>query len=354
MNGLTHRRVELRNSAYVGAAWAAVLLVVAALLDPKAAGAGWLVGFVFWMQILVGSLTLVMIHRLTGGRWGEIAAPMVEPATAAVPLLIPLAVPLFIAIPVLYPWFGHASAIKPDVVSYYLNVPSFIVRALLALGGWSALALLLPRVNGRTGTLLAAQGLIFHALIISSVSIDWYLSLEAPFTSSSFGASVAISALVGALGLIALAAPMPENDPGIGDIGGLFLATILGITYIDFMAVLVIWYSDLPREEIWFVERDHWPWSALAAAAFVLTSVLPTIALLVAKVRRSRRLLRAIGACALLGLVCYDIYLIAPPAGGRAVLTAFLAVAGIGLALCGLFLSGVTTLLPMREPANAR
>lgn len=354
MNGSNHRRAELRNAAYVGAAWAAVLLIVAALLDPKAAAAGWLTGFVFWMQILVGSLTLAMIHRLTGGRWGEMVAPIAEPATAAVPLLIPLAVPLFIAIPVLYPWLGHAGAIKPDVLSYYLNAPSFIVRTLLALGGWSALALLLQRVSGRTGTLLAGQGLVFHALIISSVSIDWYLSIEAPFTSSSFGASVAISALVGAVALAALAAPMPDNDPAIGDVGGLLLATLLGITYIDFMAVLVIWYGDLPREEIWFVERDRWPWSALAVGAFLFVSVLPVIALLLAKVRNARRPLRAVGVCTLIGLVCYDIYLIAPPSGGRAVLTALLAVAGIGLALCGLFLSGVTTLLPVREPADAR
>jgi hypothetical protein len=295
-----------------------------------------------------------MIHRLTGGRWGELIAPLAEPATAAIPLLVALAVPLFIAIPVLYPWFGHAAAIKPDVVSYYLNAPAFIVRSLLALAGWSALALLLPRVNGRTGRLLAAQGLVFHTLIISSVSIDWYLSLEAPFNSSSFGASVAISALVGALALAALAAPMPQDDPAIADIGGLLLATVLGITYIDFMAVLVIWYGDLPREEIWSVERERWSWTALAVSAFVLTSLLPAIALLLSKVRGSRSALRAVGASVLIGLACYDVYLVAPPAGGRAALTAALAVAGIGLALCGLYLHGITTLIPLREPADAR
>ena len=69
-----------------------------------------------------------MIHRLTGGRWGEIAAPVIEPAAAAVPLLVVLAIPLFIAIPMLYPWPLHPASIKPDVLSYYLNAPSFIVR----------------------------------------------------------------------------------------------------------------------------------------------------------------------------------------------------------------------------------
>jgi hypothetical protein len=354
MNAPNHRRADFRNAALVGAAWAAVLLIAAALLDPKAAAAGWLIGFAFWAQILVGSLTLIMIHRLTGGRWGETAAPVVEPAAAAVPLLVVIAIPLFISIPTLYPWPHHPGAIKQDVLSYYLNVPSFIVRALLALIGWSALAVFLPRINGRSGRFLAAHGLAFHALIISFVSIDWYLSLEAPFTSSSFGASVAISSLVGALAFVALLAPLPEGDPAVGDIGGLLLATVLGITYIDFMAVLVIWYGDLPHEEIWFVERDRWPWDALAAAAFIVTSLLPILALLLSRVRNARRPLRAVGACVLIGLACYDAYLIAPPAGWRALITALIAIIGVGLALLGLFMSGVTTLFPLREPADAR
>lgn len=354
MNRRNHRRVDLRNAAVVGAAWAAALLIVAALLEPKAAAAGWLVGFAFWAQMLVGSLTLIMIHRLTGGRWGELAAPVIEPAAAAVPLLLLLTVPLFISIPTLYPWPHHPAAIKPDVLSYYLNVPSFIVRTTLALIGWSALALFLPRISGRSGRFLAAHGLVFHALIISFVSIDWYLSLEAPFTSSSFGASVAISSLVGALAVIALLAPMPDGDPSVGDIGGLLLATVLGITYIDFMAVLVIWYGDLPHEENWFVERDRWPWDALAATAFILASVMPVLALLLARVRNARRPLRAVGACVLIGLACYDAYLIAPAANWQALITALVAVIGIGLALLGLFMSGVTTLFPARESADVR
>ena len=37
------------------------------------------------------------------------------------------------------------------------------------------------------------------------------------------------------------------------------LAVTLGLTYIDFMAVLVIWYGNLPDKVDWFVapHRDH-------------------------------------------------------------------------------------------------
>jgi hypothetical protein len=352
MSAAGHHRHGWRNAAFVGAALAGALLILAAVLTPRTAAAGWLIGFTFWAQILVGCLTLIMIHRLTGGRWGELAAPAIEPATAAIPLLCLLAVPLFISVPSLYPWPHHPPAIKADVLAYYLNMPLFVVRTIIALLGWSALALLVPRVGGRSGLLLAALGLAFHALIISSVSIDWYLSLEAPFTSSSFGASVAISSLVGALALTTLL-PSRGDDPAIGDIGGLLLAAVLGITYIDFMAVLVIWYGDLPHEEIWFVERAAWPWALLAVASFVLVSLLPTLALLLSKLRNARGPLRAVGICVLAGLACYDAYLIAPPAGLLALVTGAIAILGIGLLLFGLFASGADSLVGSRGAADA-
>jgi hypothetical protein len=132
------------------------------------------------------------------------------------------------------------------------------------------------------------------------------------------------------------------------------LATILGITYIDFMAVLVIWYGDLPREEVWFVARNHLPWSALAIAAFLLSSLLPVLALLLSRVRNRAHPLRVVGGCVLIGLACYDAYLIAPPSPGFALLAAVLAIVGIGLALIGCFAAGMENLLFSREPANAR
>jgi hypothetical protein len=180
------------------------------------------------------------------------------------------------------------------------------------------------------------------------------LSLEAPFTSSSFGASVAISSLVAALAWTAVLAPAPADNPAIGDLGALLLATVLGITYIDFMAVLVIWYGDLPREEAWFVARGGMPWTVLAVAAFILVTLLPILALLLSRVRNARKPLRAVGIGILAGLACYDAYLIAPPSGALALLSGLIAIVGMGLGYCGVLLSGVTALVISREPADVR
>jgi hypothetical protein len=345
-------RRRIRLLLFLGAAGAAAGLIFFALSAPKNAAAGWLVGFAFWAQILVGSLLLMMIHRLTGGRWGVMIAPAIAPTVAAVPLLIVLAIPLFIAIPALYPWW-HTHALKHDVLSAYLNTPGFVLRSAVALAGWAALALLLPTRAGLTAQLLAALGIVFTAILVSSVSIDWFLSLEPPFTSSSFGASVAVASLIAGLAWAALLMPASDSDPAVGDIGALLLATVLGITYIDFMAVLVIWYGDLPHEETWFVLRGRWPWPILAAAAFVLVSLIPVLGLMLSRVRNRQRPLRAIAACVLVGLAVYDCYLIAPSSGPGTLATAALALIGIGLFLSGLIAAG-TLAARANEQAHVR
>jgi hypothetical protein len=353
MSGGRFAHANRRIAAAVIATVASALMVLLAFLDSKAAAAGWLIGLAFWSQILIGSLTLIMIHRLTGGRWGLLLAPSIEAAAASLPMLIVLALPVFLALPTLYPWHQQPVTIKPDVLSYYLNIPTFIIRSLAALIGWCVFAILLLRMHGRLAQLVAALGLIFNALAISSISIDWYLSLEAPFNSSSFGATIAIASLAAALAWAALAAPLPPGDPALSDLGGLLLATLLGLTYINFMAVLVIWYGDLPAESVWFVERVRFPWQLFAWAAFALASVLPIFALMIAKVRGGRGPMRAVGGGALSGMAAFDIYLIAPPAGTAAILPAVLSILAIGLLLIGLDLGRVSGMAISPEVADA-
>lgn len=346
MSASSHSSARWRNMLYAVAVVLAACLIAAAIFYPSAVAAGWLIGFLFWSQILIGCLLLLMIHRLTSGRWGETIASVIVPAVIAIPALLLLGVPFFIAIPALYPWFHDASTIKPDVLSLYLNAPLFVVRSLVALGGWVVLSMILLRTEGdRRGKLVAALGLTFSAIAVSSVGIDWYLSEEAPFASSSFGASVAVTQLIAGMAWALLCGPEAESDNNIGDLGALLLAFILGLTYIDFMAVLVIWYGDVPREETWFVVRG--PWLPLGIVSFFLISVIPIFSLLLARVRASRGALRLLGALVLVGLGFYDAYLIAPAHGVASLFWALLSVATIGLALSG-WLSGVLLALLSR------
>ena len=46
-------------------------LAVGAILNARAVAQGWLIAFVFWSGIPIGSLVLLLIHRIVGGRWGD-------------------------------------------------------------------------------------------------------------------------------------------------------------------------------------------------------------------------------------------------------------------------------------------
>ena len=331
---MSRDRHRLRGFLVEAGIAAAGGMMIVAIFAPRIAAAGWLVAFVFWSQIPLGSLMLMMIHRLTGGRWGEALYPAFAPAARLVPLLFLLIVPVFIAIPVLDPWSHRSGDVKPDVLSYYLNTPFFVARSLIAIAGWSVLAFLLPRTTGRPGQFVAAVGLVFHCVVISVVAVDWVLTLEPPFISSSFGASMAITQLIAALAWAALRAPQAADSQVTGDVGGLLLAFVLGITYVNFMAFLVMWYSDLPNRLFWFVERDAWV--PLAAAAFVFGSAVPILALMLARVRNGIRQLRAVAISVLAGLAFYYAYLIVPPFGARALGAAALAIIVIGLIVAAL------------------
>jgi hypothetical protein len=316
-----------RRAALPIAAVAAVALAVAAVIAPRQAAAGWLMGFVYVSLFPLGSLGWLLIHRLTGGCWGEALRPVFAPAAACIPLLAILFVPVVLAMPALFPWAAGASVAKPDVAHLYLNDTLFVLRAVIAFIGWSTLAILLPLVRGR---LLAAFGLIFYAVTVSFTGIDWVLSTEPMFMSTSFGAALAVTQLLAVLAFAALLAPGELALGARRDLGGLMLAVVLGLTYIDFMAVLVIWYSDLPDKVSWFAERTAAPWRWMAVAAFIFGSALPILLLLLARVRASRTALRLVAGCILAGLALYDGYLLAPVYGVWSLATAVLATVALG------------------------
>jgi len=325
----------------------AALVVIAVIATPLAA-AGWLIGIYYVGAIPLGSLALLMIHRLTGGGWGEAIRPLIVPAAACLPLLALLFIPILIAQPVLYPWFAGASQVKPGVAHLYLNGWLFTARALVAFVGWSALALILPRTSGRAGQLLAAFGLVFYAVSISLVSVDWVLSAEPVFISTSFGASIAFMQLLAALAFAALLAPADLEKQSRRDVGGLMLAVTLGLTYIDFMAVLVMWYGDIPDKVNFFVERDASPWKYIAAGAFVFSSVIPVLMLLLSRVRASRAALCFVAGSILAGLALYVAWLLAPAYGPWSLATAALATIALTCAFLALLSTDWPTALLYR------
>jgi hypothetical protein len=271
---------------------------------------GWLVAFAIWSLCPVGSMALLLIHHLTGGEWGRAAVPILRPAAAAIPLVALAFVPVLAGLAEIYPWAADPSAIPADVARWYLSEPSFALRAVITLAGWSVLGVVFAA--GLGSRLLAGLGLAFFGLTISLVAVDWYLSLEPHYVSSAFAAMIAIQQLLAALAVVALiGTPLIEGKMA-GDIGALLIATLLGVVYLELMSFVVAWYGDLPEKAAWFLRRAGSEWIAILIIAIALGAVLPFGMLLVKAIRRSRQGLRVAGGLILFGSILHMMWLLVP------------------------------------------
>ena len=289
---------------------------------------GWLVAFAAWSLVPIGSMVLLLIHHLTGGEWGYAAAPVLRPAAAMVPLIALAFVPVLIALPEIYPWATDPSAIPADVARWYLNQPSFLIRAVITLGGWSLIGIVFAA--GLGSRLLAGLGLAFFGLTISFVAVDWYLSLEPHYVATAFAAMIAIQQLLAALGVAAVIGAPAIDGKVAGDLGAFLIATLLGVVYLEFMTFVVAWYGDLPEKSVWFLERSGLGWISVLITAILTGAVLPFALLLVKAVRRSRLGLRIAGGLILFGTILHVAWLLVPAFDIQAGTMAF-ACAGIAL-----------------------
>ena len=84
-----------------------------------------------------------MIHRLTGGRWGERLMPLLVPlARCTLLLAVCCSLPVLIAASCAVALdTARIGELTPSVAALYLNAPSFVVASLVGLVGWSVLAL---------------------------------------------------------------------------------------------------------------------------------------------------------------------------------------------------------------------
>lgn len=291
---------------------------------------GWLLAWLGFGAAPAGSLVLLLIHRITGGRWGEALGPVLRPVAGLLPLAALGFVPVALTLPALYPWAADASATEPDVAALYLNPVLFTGRGMVALVGWSVLAGLV--LADRCSRLAAGLGLVFYGLTVSLVPVDWILSLEPRFTSSAFGASIGFHHLLAALALAAVAAPRSLDAKTAPDLASLLLASCLGVLYMGVMAYVVAWYGDLPPKAAYYLRRGSDAYAALIGAAVTVGGLVPFGLLLFSGVRASPGLLRLVGLLVLVGLALRFAWLVLPAWGegaGPAALAALVWLAGL-------------------------
>ena len=96
-----------------------------------------------------------MVYHLTGGGWGVAIRRLLEAGAGTLPFMAVLFLPLVFGLHDLYEW-THTEAVMADPVLSkkvaYLNVPFFLVRAVVYFAAWLALGHFLDRWSRRAGS----------------------------------------------------------------------------------------------------------------------------------------------------------------------------------------------------------
>ena len=314
------------------------------ILAPGAFAYAWLIMLIAWLGWPLGSMGLLLIHALTGGRWGYAIRPQLISGARTVLLLPLLLIPYVFVAPRLYLWLREDQAIH-FANALYLNGPAFILRGVVYLAVWCGLeAVIARRLNGadpdQNLARAAPAGLIALAITITFASIDAVMSLDPRFASSVFGLVAIAEMGLFALAVSILAALISgETRPErLRELGRLLLALTILWAYLDFMQLLIIWQSDLPREASWYVVRWSGGWGYVAALIAGSHFVAPFFILLSSKAQRSPGAMASACALLILGALLRSFWLVVPAAAAdlRAVVwvavTAIIGVSGFAIA----------------------
>ena len=148
----------------------------------------WLIAYMVWLSVTLGSMGLMMIHHLSGGSWGMVVRRVWEAASRTLPMMTLLFVPVLLGLRSLYPWM-HPELMQADAVlrhkAAYLNPAFFTIRAGVYFLGWNLIAWRMSSLSRaqdegnvaatRTMQRLSGGGLVFLALSITFAGVDWVM-----------------------------------------------------------------------------------------------------------------------------------------------------------------------------------
>ncbi len=312
------------------------------IVAPVAFAHAWLAALILAIGWPLGSIALIHIHALTGGRWGWAIRPQLVFGITTLGVILPAIIPIPFLVNALYPW-THAETARGLLNTWYLTLPFLYGRGILyvvvwlAIGALTLLALRRPEPQVLLYR-LAPPCLILLALTVTFAAIDTTLSLEPEFKSSEYGMIVSAEGVLFALSVASFGAlvttPLAANARQ--DLGKLLLALTIFWGYLDFMQILIVWNSDLPGEARWYLHRIDHGWAWVAGLIAVLHFFVPFFVLLWPQMQRSAAALVAMAACLIIAEIPRAWWLVLPssPDGFTWIaVPAMLAVGGLACAL---------------------
>jgi len=356
-----------------------LFMIVGLFLDRDQFFQSYLLGYIFWVLIALGALSILMIHHVAGGKWGVMIQRLLEGSASTLPLMALLFVPILFGMSSIYPW-ARPELVADDPIlqakAPYLNIPFFIVRAIIYFIIWIGITHALRRWSAKLDEdpdnakmksrlrILSAPGILIYGLTITFAATDWMMSLEPHWYSTIYGMVFGVSAFTLAFAYVILwLMPLLDKKPWAGvietlqisDLGNWLFAGVFLWAYLAFSQFLIIWSANLPEEIPWYLNRQTGGWQYLAIALIFIGFFLPFFVLLARGTKRYAKRVRWSAALVFVMQFLFIVFLIVPAFHPRRMsihLLDIAAVLGVGGIWVAAFIWQIKkhSLLPLYDP----
>lgn len=241
------------------------------------------VACLFFFLTSVGVLAFYAIQHASQAGWSPVVFRVMEGITA---YMLPGAIILFVILLLSASHFNHifvwmdADVVANDKViqgkSSFLNIPFFLIRAAVFMAGWLLYRFVsrkysLKQDNEPENAVLihkkllkaSAAFLVFFIVTESIAAWDWIMSVDPHWYSTLFGWYVFASFFVSGITVITLVTIYLKskglleyvNKSHLHDLAKFMFAISIFWTYLWFSQFMLIWYSNIPEEVTYFIQR---------------------------------------------------------------------------------------------------
>lgn len=274
----------------------------------------------FFTAIALSAAFFVIVHVLGESGWHTTVQRIPEAMSLYVPIGGIFMLLVLVGMHDIYHW-SHTEDLDEILQgkSAYLNPIFFSIRTVAYIVIWSLLIIWYRRTSLATDTddnirlfnkqrTIAGIFIVIFAITSSTSAWDWIMSIDAHWFSTLYGWYMFVSTFVSAIAFIILLLFVLRrmgymehiNDEHLHDLGKYLFGFSIFWAYLWVSQYLLIWYSNIPEETIYYVQRIE-DFGGLFYANVIINFLAPFLILMARGTKRKLNWLIASAVIVLFG-----------------------------------------------------
>jgi len=347
------------------------------------AAANFLLNNVYFLSLAMGALFFIAVHQIGNSGWHTAIKRLPEAYTSYLPVAVVGFAAVLFFMDQLYEWVILPEGVDEliDKKRPYLNVTGHAMRSVVYFVIWIGAAILLRRYSIREdqegglsyfkkSNTVSAIFVFLFAFSYSLFSFDWLKSLEPHWFSTIYGVYFFGGSMLATMATISLLLYFLKqqgymsyvNASHFQDVNTYVFGFCIFWAYIWLSQFLLIWYSNIPEEGIWYAKRmrasdpeNYMGYRAIFFFNLFINFVIPFLTLVSRNARRNPSVFVPVCVLIVIGHWVDLFVLIMPGAVERFWTIGFMEI-GFFLTFAGIFLYVVlnaltkANLVPLKHP----